>query len=156
MAKIYNYSLRGSSDHLLRQCRVLKKESTGRLDLRRPTTGTKMVQSLQTKTPEKSSSVRENPIDFLLSSDSEGEESVRAVKVEDEGSKSRWAEVELQGVPTWGIVDTGSDITIVGGELFKVVATAARLRKRDFKKPDKTPHTYAIFLGWKDGSHYIF
>ena len=111
--KCYNC---GSSDHLLQQCRVLKKESTGRLDVQRPTMGTKTVQSLQTKMPEKSSAVRENPIDFLLSSDSEGEESVRVVKVEDEGSKSRWAEVELQGVPTWGIVDTGSDITIVGGK----------------------------------------
>ena len=45
-------------------------------------------------------------------------------------------------MPTSGIIDTGADITIMGGELFKKVAAAARLKKRDFKKPDRVPHTY--------------
>ena len=31
---------------------------------------------------------------------------------------------------------------ILGGELFKKVATTARLRKKNFHKPDRTPHTY--------------
>ena len=39
-------------------------------------------------------------------------------------------------------MDTGSDITIIGGQLFKHVATTARLRKKHFKSPDKLPHTY--------------
>jgi len=30
----------------------------------------------------------------------------------------------------------------MGGELFKKVAAVARLRKKDFKPPDKTPYTY--------------
>ena len=38
--------------------------------------------------------------------------------------------------------DSGADITIIGGKLFRKVATAARLKKRDFHKPDKTPRTY--------------
>ena len=45
-------------------------------------------------------------------------------------------------MPTSGIIDTGADITIMGGELFKKVAAAARLKKRDFKKPDCVPRTY--------------
>ena len=36
-------------------------------------------------------------------------------------------------MPTSDIIDTGADITIMGGELFKkVAAAAARLKKRDF------------------------
>ena len=50
--------------------------------------------------------------------------------------------VEIEGVPARGIVDTGSDITIIGGQLFKHVATMACLHKRQFKPPDKSPHTY--------------
>ena len=41
-----------------------------------------------------------------------------------------------------GVVDTGADITIMGGEMFKRVATVARLRKKDFKPPDKSPRNY--------------
>ena len=37
---------------------------------------------------------------------------------------------------------TQADITIMGGDLFKKVASVARLHKRDFKRPDKVPVTY--------------
>ena len=47
------------------------------------------------------------------------------VRVKYKGSKPQY-------VPTSGIIDTGADITIMGGELFKKVAAAARLKKRDF------------------------
>lgn len=48
----------------------------------------------------------------------------------------------MQGVPAYGIVDSGSDVTIIGGELFKRVASIAKLQKRDFKQCDKVPHNY--------------
>ena len=48
----------------------------------------------------------------------------------------------VQGVPVYGIIDSGADITIIGGRLFKRVALAARLKKRDFMKLGKTPRTY--------------
>ena len=48
----------------------------------------------------------------------------------------------IEGEPCLGIVDTESDITIVGGDLFKKIAAVLRLKKRDFKQPDKTPVTY--------------
>ena len=38
-----------------------------------------------------------------------------------------------------GIVDSGPDITIVSGKLFKEVAAAARLKKKDFLPADKVP-----------------
>ena len=44
----------------------------------------------------------------------------------------------------FGIIDSGADITIMGGELFKKVAAAARLKKRDFKKADLCEHLLAI------------
>ena len=50
--------------------------------------------------------------------------------------------VYVQGVPAYGLVDSGADISIIRGSLFKKVATVARLRKRDLKKVDKTPRTY--------------
>ena len=61
---------------------------------------------------------------------------------DDEGSQMQCAKVQVQGVPAFGIIDSGADITIIGGTLFKRVATAARLMKRDFKKVDKTPRAY--------------
>ena len=39
--------------------------------------------------------------------------------VRDKGSRQRCASVEVQGVGAWGVVDTGADIMIMGGELFK-------------------------------------
>ena len=51
-------------------------------------------------------------------------------------------EYAYKGVPAYGIVDTGADITIIGGELFKKVAAVARLKKKDFKEADKTPRNY--------------
>ena len=40
------------------------------------------------------------------------------------------------------MVDSGADITIMGGEMFKWVAVVAKLKKKDFKPPDKTPRNY--------------
>ena len=76
----------------------------------------------------------------LLYSDFEG--TVDTVRVSDKGSRPQYVNVEIQGVPTSGVIDTGADITIIGGGLFKKVATAARLRKKDFKKSDRIPRTY--------------
>ena len=60
----------------------------------------------------------------------------------DQGSHPQPAKVVIGGVPVEGVVDSGSDITILGGEMFKRVATVAKLHKEDFKPPDKRPRTY--------------
>ena len=48
-----------------------------------------------------------------------GEEEVRRICLAYQGSKPQHARMEIQGVPTEGVVDTGADITIIGGDLFK-------------------------------------
>lgn len=77
---------------------------------------------------------------MLYSSDSDG--SVSAVRVNDRGSKPQYVNVTIQGVPTSGIIDTGADITIMGGELFKKISDAVRLKKKDLKRPDRISRTY--------------
>ena len=98
------------------------------------------VEGAQSDTPDQSkiSDQTDNLFDFLYS-DSRG---VRMVCVNDTSSKSQYIKLVVAGIPTLGIIDTGSDITIMGGELFKKVAAVARLRKRDFKAADKSLRGY--------------
>ena len=58
------------------------------------------------------------------SEDSEGEE-VRVVRLTDQGSKPQCVKLQVQRVPAYGIIDSGADITIMGGILFKKVAAVA-------------------------------
>jgi hypothetical protein len=78
----------------------------------------------------------------LLFSESEDEGDVRRVTVTDCRSHPQLARVDVQGVPADGVVDTAADITIMGGKLFALVASSARLRKKDLKTPDGVPRTY--------------
>ena len=64
------------------------------------------------------------------------------VRVPDKGSRPKCARVDVQGVPTYGVIDSGSDVTIMGRELLRRVAAVAKLQKRDLKPPDKTPCNY--------------
>ena len=63
-------------------------------------------------------SPHDDPTTYLYS-DSHGVEEVKRVTVEDKGSHLRYAEVLVQGVFLQGVVDTGSDLTIMGKEAFK-------------------------------------
>jgi len=83
--------------------------------------------------------VPEELSDLLASDSDEGD--VLTIQA---GTGSRCAKVKIQGVPVYGIVDTGADITITGGKLFKLIATQAtpRLKKRDLQKLDKVPYNY--------------
>ena len=49
--------------------------------------------------------------------------------MKDEGSKLWCAKAEVQGVPMYGILDSGANITIVGGEVFNKVARIAEEKK---------------------------
>ena len=69
----------------------------------------------------------------------------------DKGSITQCVKVQIQGTPAYGLIDTGADITIIGGKLFKKVATVARLKKWNFKKADKTPQTYDQKIFQLDG-----
>ena len=94
-----------------------------------------------TRVPRETGESSPCPYDLLFS-DSDDENGVKQVNVPDSGSRSQSARVDIQGVPADGIVDTAANITIIGGKLFALVASTARLRKKDFKKPDKVPRNY--------------
>ena len=63
-----------------------------------------------------------------------------ATDLTDDGSP-RSATVKI-GVPVTGIIDTGSDITIISGDMFKTVIAKAGLKKEEFKTADKQAFTY--------------
>lgn len=135
--------------HLAKHCNKTKKtESTGSVQTSRTNTllVTRQVtaQNAEDKvvvTGSESSKTEATPLEFLLS-DSEEDDTVRQVRISDKGSESQCVRVLVQGVPAVGIVDTAADITIIGGDLFRKVASVARLKKRDFRPVDKTPRTY--------------
>ena len=62
------------------------------------------------------------------------------IRAKDQGSHCQLAKESIKGFSTDGIVDSGADITIMNGDLFKKVAVAAHLKKRDLKLADKSPH----------------
>ena len=123
-----------------------EQEAAGYLGQKKKTKGStiqRQVGSINFSQPPKQDeirSVQSNNLDLmamLYSFDSDG--SVSAVRVGDQGSKPQYVNVTIHGVPTLGIMDTGADITIMGGKLFKKISNFVRLKKNDFKKPDCIP-----------------
>ena len=141
----------GSLEHLARNCPRGKGESRGRHggQDRNPPARTNVVHVDDSGSPVVTA--YDDPRDYLFSSGSEEEGGVRRVQVSDGGSHSQSVVLEIENVPVEGLVDTGSDITIIGGELFRQVATAARLQKKRFKPPDKSPRTYSNQMFRLDG-----
>ena len=58
------------------------------------------------------------------------------------------ATVKIEGVPITGIIDTGSDITIISGDMFKIVIVKAGLMKEEFKTANKQAFTNGLL--WMD------
>jgi len=87
-----------------------------------------------------SSSASVDPVSPLYSSDSEM--SVDIVRVDDQGSRPQYVNIQIQGVPRSGVIDTEADFTIMGGKLFKKIARATRLKRKDLQQPDCTPFMY--------------
>ena len=124
------------------ECRAPKTESCGD----KPKVSTKQV---TTSASTSSQAQKEDPR-ALLHSDSDSEH-VQMVTITEQESKTHRAQVMVQGVPAKDVIDTGAEITIVGGELFQKVASTNHLMKRDFKPPDKTPRTYNQQVFSQDG-----
>ena len=104
-------------------------ESRGQKDPMDPQASTKQVTSKQ----------QSSLLDLLFSSDEESDAGVSTVRVQDKGSQPQCARVEIQGVPVYGMIDSGADITILGGNLLCKVVTTVKLRKKDLKPADKVP-----------------
>ena len=127
----------GKAGYLANKCSQRRQESQGQ------STWTKQVQS-QPQSQRKNNAAVESTLDALLLSSSEDEEStkVNTVHITDSGSVTQCVRVQVQGVPAYGLIDSGVDIIIIGGSLFKKVATVARLKQCDLKKADRIPRTY--------------
>ena len=78
-------------------------------------------------------------LQLLFSDSDEDSGNVDMVQVSD---KPRCAQVDIHGVPAYGVIDSGSDVTIMGGELLRKVAAVAKLRKKNLKPPDRYPQSY--------------
>ncbi len=121
--------------HLARDC-TKRTESRGR---KNEQPSSKQVTTTKDSDTEPDQS---DILEMLFSSSDESEGNVDVVRVPDHGSSPRRARVGIQGVPALGVVDSGSDITIMGGNLLRKVAAVARLKKKDLKPPDKSPRNY--------------
>ena len=142
--KCYNC---GETRHIASKCPRTKRESTGTPV--KPA-GTKQVHS-RGKTQEKRPT--EDPESFLLSSSEEEDDpGVKMVRVTDHGSVTQCVKVLIQGVPAYGLIDSGADITTIGDSLFKKVAAVARLKKKNFRRQIGClePTTSSPF-DWMDG-----
>ena len=51
--------------------------------------------------------------------------------------------VNIEGVSVTEIIDTGSDYTIISGDMFKTVIAKAGLKKEEFKTVNKQVFTYS-------------
>ena len=94
----------------------------------------------QVKSSQKLESELPNPgmLEMLFSSEEEESASnARLVRVRDRGSHPQCVRVKIHCVPVEGIIDSGADITIIGGGLFRKVAAVARLKKRDLQNPSQ-------------------
>ena len=53
------------------------------------------------------------------------------------GRESRYVEVKIEGVPVTGLIDTGSDITIVRGDLLYHIMSTAGLEASKIRSADQ-------------------
>ena len=83
-----------------------------------------------------------NSFDFLHPDSDNESSNINTVRIQDKGSKPREVVMEVQGVSAKGVTDSGADITIMGVELFKQVASVACLKSSAFRKPNRIPYTY--------------
>ena len=129
----------GKPGHLALRCPSTKRQPIGRSATSARTTQV----SSGTKLCPRHRPVQEYPPqEFLQSSDDEQPTQVKLVRIADQGSVTQCVRVQVQGVPAFGLIDSGADISIIGGTLFKKVAIVAKLKKRDLKRADKVPRTY--------------
>ena len=114
----------GKSGHFAKDCRQRKTESGGSHSRVKPVQHP-VTHQVHSTPPGSQVEATEslNPLNCLLCSESEEEAEVKQVRVRDTGSKAQHASMDIQGVPTLGVIDSGADNIIIGGELFKKVAS---------------------------------
>jgi len=61
---------------------------------------------------------------------------------DDNGRESRYVEVEIEGVPATGLIDTRSDITIIRGDMLNYIVSTARIDHYKIRSGDQRACTY--------------
>ena len=137
----------GKTGHFARDCWNRRTESRGESgtnlgrDGANTHGGTKLIQTDGDEIGGGIGSATRELLSCLLPDDTRG--NVRQVHINDSGNKQRYATVLIEGIPVEGTtIVGGSDITIIGRDLFRRVASVARLHKSQLLKPDKAPKTY--------------
>ena len=135
--------------HVARDCRARPSESRGQGNQQ----GQKDngLQRVQSSTETQGRSDTSSLADALYSSDDL--DGVTLVRITDKGSRSHCVAIEVHGVPVDDVIDTGADISIIGGEVFRKIAAVAKLRKSQLKKQIRLlttmikPHSHYM-AGW--------
>ena len=119
-----------SPDHLARDCKATKSESRGR-------------KNWVVRTEDKPIEISTNSFQSWLIPCSHPVSTVQGKEVtQTTTSTPKSIEVQIEGLPIRGIIDTGSDITILSGTAFQEIVTACGIKREQFKPPDRTTCTY--------------
>ena len=129
-----------SPTHLARDCKTQRSESEGRTRISKKTNILRSGSQSEGSSPGEShfQEVAENLFPFISATTSTLTQATH--QTDDDSPQS--ATVNIEGVPVTGIIDMGSDITIISGDMFKTVIAKAGLKKEEFKTVDKQAFTY--------------
>ena len=125
---------------MARDCKTQRSESEGRTRISKKTNILRSGSQSEGSSPGEScfQEVAENLFPFISATTSTLTQATH--QTDDDSPQS--ATVNIEGVPVTGIIDTGSDITIIGGDMLKTVIAKAGLKKEEFKTVDKQAFTY--------------
>ena len=118
-----------SPNHLARECRAPKTESRGK---------TRVVRA-RTKFDRQCSNFAE-VTESLFPSATPSQAPTSSIQ--STPTTPKCVEVQIECVPVRGIIDTGSDITILSGTVFREIVTMCNLEKKHFKPADRRAYTY--------------
>ena len=115
-----------SPTHLARDCKTQRSESEGRTRISKKTNILCSGSQSEGSSPGDSrfQEVAENLFPFISAMTSTLTQATH--QTDDDSPQS--ATVNIEGVPVTGIIDTGSDITIISGDMFKTVIAKAGLK----------------------------
>ena len=113
--------------HFARNCPTRRRDNitSSPRDTSRPAQTNQVCSQLET--PQKFETPTYQP---STSAPNPNEREFDTLRVEDRGSKTRHAHVLVEGVPTDGVIDSGADITIMGGALFRQVVAVGKIKCR--------------------------
>ena len=92
----------------------------------------RIVHFKQENAPHTPDPAHTDPMSFLFSDDSD-QDHCKQIVVKDNGSRSVCMPLQMEGVPVYGLVDTGADITIIGAQLFKKNSCCSQAEEKELQ-----------------------